>query len=648
MALVAVGVAAAAARVAAAQQACAEGAGQAGAERGDLGVDLRSALLVGIWMLAHLVVPSGAYCMYIVGTGRNERGPAMTDRPHPPFELCSQRLGALPIIDWFLGRAGVARVLSRYLPPGDRRVSLEASVAVGVLVRNLCVAREPLYGLAEWAGRFDPALLGLGVGDSELLNDDRVGRALDVLFDCDRASLLTELMLGVIAEFGIDCSQLHNDSTSISLHGVYERADGRQRAGKSTAAAALGHSKDHRPDLKQFVLTLTVAADGAVPLAHRLLDGNVSDDQTHIQTWDGLVALVGRADFLYVADCKLATREQMAHIHARGGRFVSVLARSRAEDAQIRQWAQTHAFGWTEAARRPAKRQGAPDSVWWTAPAPVPTSEGHRIVWVRSSQKTERDAEARRARIEQGMLVLEAVQARLAGPRSRLKTLVAAEQAAHAALADAGAERWIAYAIQERIEEGFRQEKRGRPGPKTRYRKVEKTSFKLTFHIDEDKVAYDAATDGCFPLVSNDRELTDAELLGAYRYQPNLEKRHHQLKTVLGAAPVELKSPSRIEGLACCEFIALLCQCLIERQLRAAMTREGVSELALYHEGRASKAPTAARVFDLFNETARHVLMTSQGEVVQVFEPELDDLQRQILDLLGVSHNAYLSATPDP
>lgn len=284
--------------------------------------------------------------------------------------------------------------------------------------------------------------------------------------------------------------------------------------------------------------------------------------------------------------------------------------------------------------------------MWWTAPAPIPTSEGHRIVWVRSSHKHERDAEARRARIERGMLALEAVQARLASPRSRFKTLVAVDEAAQAALADAGAERWIAYDIAQTVQESFRQEKRGRPGSQTRYRKTEKTVFALSFRIDNGKVAYDAATDGCFPLVSNDRELSDGELLGAYRYQPNLEKRHHQLKSVLATAPVELKSPSRIEGLACCEFVALLCQRLIERELRAAMTRHGISELALYHEARASKAPTAARVFDLFAETARHHL-TSRGEVVQVFEPELNDLQRQVLDLLGVPEHAYLSATTD-
>ena len=88
------------------------------------------------------------------------------------------------------------------------------------------------------------------------------------------------------------------------------------------------------------------------------------------------------------------------------------------------------------------------------------------------------------------------------------------------------------------------------------------------------------------PLVSNDRDPTDPELLAAYRYQPNLEQRHHQLKSVLGAAPIELKSPSRIEALACCEFIALLAQCLIERQLRAAMTQQAIPELPLYHEDR--------------------------------------------------------------
>lgn len=77
------------------------------------------------------------------------------------------------------------------------------------------------------------------------------------------------------------------------------------------------------------------------------------------------------------------------------------------------------------------------------------------------------------------------------------------------------------------------------------------------------------------------------------------------------------------------------------------MTRHTVSELALYHEGRASKAPTAARVFDLFADTARHHLTNHHGDTVQVFEPQLNDLQLQVLDLLGVPRDAYVNTTAD-
>ena len=120
------------------------------------------------------------------------------------FELVSQRVGALPVVNHFLHRSGLPALLARYLPGDDGRYRLPPAVAVGLVVTNLLVGRRPLYGLSEWATRFDPGLLGLAPGEVAALNDDRVGRALERLFDADRASLLTELLLGVVAEFGID------------------------------------------------------------------------------------------------------------------------------------------------------------------------------------------------------------------------------------------------------------------------------------------------------------------------------------------------------------------------------------------------------------------------------------------------------------
>src|SRR5680860_362045 len=300
------------------------------------------------------------------------------------FELVSHTLAGLPIVNHILDRLGLPGLLDDALDPVDGRTKLAPAAAIRLVITNLVLGREPLYALGEWAARYDPALLGLSAAELAALNDDRVGRALDALFDADPASLLTAVMLAAISEFDIDTTRLHNDSTSISVHGAYRDADGTQRAGKPTPVITQGHSKDHRPDLLQLVWILTVSADGAVPIAYRLADGNTVDDPTHVPTWNGLVALLGRVDFLYVADSKLCSRQAMGHIAGRGGRFITVMPRSRKEDRAFRDWLQTHTPVWTQAARRPGARLGEPDEVYCTTPALTPSAPGYRIVWVHS------------------------------------------------------------------------------------------------------------------------------------------------------------------------------------------------------------------------------------------------------------------------
>ncbi|MDN5751357.1 MAG: IS1634 family transposase, partial [Pseudonocardia sp.] len=508
------------------------------------------------------------------------------------FQLVSSTLGALPVINHFWDRLRLGELLAAHLPAGDARLKLAPATAVRLVVTNLLIGREPLYGLGEWAARFVPGLLGLDTGQAGAVNDDRVGRALERLFDADRASLLTALVLRAVREFDIDTSECHNDSTSISVSGVYRHATGASRGGKPTPVITYGHSKDHRPDLKQLVWILTVAADGAVPLAYRLADGNTTDDPTHIPTWDGLVALLGRVDFLYVADSKLCSREAMGHIAARGGRFVTVLPHTRSEDRAFRAWIQAHVPDWTEATRGPGPRHGEPDQVYSTCPAPAPSAEGYRIIWVHSTAKAARDAATRSARVEAGIAALQTLGDKLAGPRCRLRDRVAVEQAATTALTDAHAGRWVAATVTETVHKSYRQERRGRPGPNTRYREIATTRYSVTHDIVLDHITYDAASDGCFPLITNDTSLTDAEVLAAYRYQPHLERRHHLLKGVQDAAPVLLKSPARIEALFCCQFLALLLGALIEREVRAGMRRAATTKIPLYPELRGCAAPS--------------------------------------------------------
>ncbi len=111
-----------------------------------------------------------------------------------------------------------------------------------------------------------------------------------------------------------------------------------------------------------------------------------------------------------------------------------------------------------------------------------------------------------------------------------------------------------------------------------------------------------------FPLISNDRQLGDAEVLTAYRYQPNLERRHHLLKTTQHADPLLLHNPARIEALFCCHYLALVTGALIEREIRNAMANAGTSHIPLYPELRACTAPSAARILELFSDLTRHRL----------------------------------------
>jgi transposase len=556
------------------------------------------------------------------------------------IDVDHQLVSGLPVVNTVLARLGFDELVAAYLPEPDARCALEPARVLGVLVRNLALGRQPLYGLGAWAARHVPALLGLSAEDADLLNDDRVGRALDALYLADRASLTTAVSLAAIRAYRVDCTELHNDSTSICLYGAYRSATGTARGGRRPPRPARGHSKDHRPDLKQLVWILTVAADGAVPLAHRLCDGNTEDSTTHIATWDELVGLCGRSDFLYVADCKLATRDNMDHIAANQGRFLTVLPRSRREDETGRAWLAAGAIDWVEIARRPGRRVTDPPEVYWAVPAPTCSAEGYRIVWMRSSTKRTNDAAARADRIEQATAALEEMAAKLTSPRSQLRSRAAVQDAANAILADTGTTRWIRFSVADTVEYEHRQERRGRPGPNTRYRRIERHRFSLSHSTDAAAVAYDAASDGCFPFVTNDEAMTPAELLHSYKAQPHLERRHATFKGVLEAAPITLNSDSRIDALSFCLYIALLVHALIERELRRAMAATAIDQLPLYHEDRACTAPTAARVFELLDPLARTTVL-HRGQPLTVAAPTLSALQKQILTLLNVPASAY-------
>jgi hypothetical protein len=168
------------------------------------------------------------------------------------FNLQIERLGPLPLVNHFIERIGLEEMIGQYVK-SDARCAIPHARALGVLLRSFIVEREPVYRQQETVHGFASGMFGLSAKEMEHLGDDRLGRALDRLFDCDRAALLTEVVLVVAKRFGLRFDELHNDSTSISLCGSYRAATGRTIRARSAPAITYGHSKAHRPDLKQLL-----------------------------------------------------------------------------------------------------------------------------------------------------------------------------------------------------------------------------------------------------------------------------------------------------------------------------------------------------------------------------------------------------------
>jgi transposase len=553
--------------------------------------------------------------------------------------LESLEVGASPVVRHFLERLQLEALFRQYLPSYHGRTeAVPTPVVLGVLVTNLLVARCPLYALPEWLARCVPEYLGLDPTQVGLFSDDRCGRALDRFYQGDRASLLTAVVVRAVREFQVELKQLHNDTTTVTFTGAYrnqEPAEQRDRPPRIT----FGYNKDHRPDLKQLLFSITVSADGAVPVHCKTYDGNVTDDQVHIETWDFLRELVGHADFLYVADCKLCTRDNLGHIAGRQGRFLTVLPRTRAEDGWFRGYLQEHALAWREVHREPnPRRRDGPDIVYDGVESPQRSAEGYRVLWYRSSQKRDEDCAQRQTRLERARAWLEGLQA----PRRRsFSTYGQAHRAGVDVLEREGAERWLRVRVEVEVVESFRQVGPGRPGPDTEYRRMEARTYRVHFDEDGAAVATDALCDGLFPLVTNDESLSLEDALAKYKYQPFVEKRHEQLKSVFGVSPVWLKSPRRVASLLWLYFVVELVQALVEREVRRQMHARGVRRLNLYPERRASAAPTAGLVFGALEGHRRHRLLDSQGQVLRTFHDELPEAAGQALELLGVDGAAY-------
>lgn len=527
--------------------------------------------------------------------------------------------GALPLVDHFLRALHLPALLSQQIRPAHYVQHLE------LLIKSVLTRPNALYRIGEWIRPYDPVLR-----PAQRVGDDALGRALDRLFDSDRASLMTALVVQAIQTFHIQIRQIHNDSTSFKVCGLYAHQN------PKAVKLCRGFSKDHRPDLKQLIYTLSVSADGAVPVHYKTYDGNQSDDGTHLETWRCLCGILGRCDFLYVADCKLCVSSTLLQLDKEGGRFITVLPRNRTEVTEFAQEAASCQVRWQPLWSRRACRKPRHTEHFESAGNFYQIKEGFRVYWYRSSEKCLYDAQDRQERISAALQRLERLnQRRGRGP----KTEPAIRRAAENTLAYYRVQNLVRYEIKTLEQVQFVQRTRGKPTEQTSYRRIVRSIPVLSASPDPAAIAAAKTMDGVFPYVTN-TDLSALEVLKKYKYQPCLEKRHFLAKSVLEMAPVFLKKNTRIEALMFVCFMAQLIAALMERTVRQNMAQRQIKAIPILPEGRPSKTPTVTQILNTFAARAKHELYY-KNQLIKVFAKPLTDIQKTVLALLDIDAVVY-------
>lgn len=554
---------------------------------------------------------------------------------------------AIPLITSIAQRLDLPTILAKYIPSyGNEKIPV--ADALMILLCNMTAGRQPLYQLEQWAQRIEPKCFKLKQEQLLYLNDDRFARALDKLYLSDRASLMTEIVVKMIKVVDLNIDRIHNDSTTVKAYGKIP--------GKTITDLELlrGNSKDHRPDLKQLVFSLTISADGAVPIHHKTYPGNRTDDTTHIETWNTISRITGRCDFIYVADCKLCTSKQLAYIVGKGGRVITIMPEN---------WKESNTF--KQELRSNSKRYRT--KVIWHREIPEQSGKyesfslfshirdrngngngddggdfragkgGYRIFWFRSSEKVKKDRLKREQKLQKADSQLLNLIPKL--NKRKLKTEEAIEKQVQDILEKYGVERFFKITILGKITEFKVQTTRGRPGANTKYSTSIQTSYLLSWEIDKNALRQEKNVDGIFPLLTTDDSLSAKSVLLSYKYQPRLEKRFTQFKSVHEAAPLLFKKIERVEAIMFLFFLSLMVQGIIEREVRLKMKEKGIKTLPIYPESRDAYHPTTSKILDTFEGISSYQV-TIDG-TTREFRDSLTQTQATILNLLNIDINDF-------
>lgn len=233
------------------------------------------------------------------------------------LEIEVKNLDHLGIVAGLIDEIEIEEIINNQLGIDKREKISAGTIVKAIIINGLGFVSRPLYLFSNFfEDKAIQKLLGEEI-ETNHINDDKIGRVMDKLYNYGLNNLFMEVVLSVVKKFKIETKYSHLDATSFHLDGEYKSEEKKEKESEIIKERPIiitkGYSRDHRPDLKQCVLDLITTQDGDLPLFVRAGDGNEADKAVFGKI---LVEFKKQVDFdsIMVCDSALYSQENLTLI----------------------------------------------------------------------------------------------------------------------------------------------------------------------------------------------------------------------------------------------------------------------------------------------------------------------------------------------
>lgn len=497
-----------------------------------------------------------------------------------------------------------------------RQVVSPGRAVVAMILNGLGFTNRRLYLTHQFfEGKPIERLLGADIKPDDL-TDDTLGKTLDEIARYGSSQLFGEAAFGIAIENNLLGGLNHLDTTSVSVDGEYDVED---RISKIDITH--GYSKDHRPDLKQIVLSLVVNGPAEIPVWMEPLSGNSSDKTSFHETIKKVRGFQQQInlekDFKWIADSALYSKEHL--LKANDYLWVSRAPETIKEAKDLIERPEK-SIKWAE------QEKGYKTACFKSNYGEI----AQRWLLVFSEQAYNREKKTLEKKLIKQGEELKKVLWHLSNQE------FSCEKDASGAV-KAVKKKYKLFQLEERVVPVMKSGKIGRP--KIGEEKIiSGNKITVNFKRDEDKINKLLLRKGRFVLATNDlneSEYPDKKILEEYKSQQNVEGGFRFLKDPwFMLDSVFLKLPHRVEALMMVMTLCLLVYNVAQYKLRSALEKQ--KETLPNQLKKEIKNPTMRWIFQLMEGIGivRFYKGTARKLVREVIT-NLNDLRKKIIRLLG-------------